>query len=349
MTLSSHPSYLPVLLVLLDVAPLAGCSADDPDATTAASTTADADTGDTPTTGDATGDASSGETGDPPAAVCPRTHDGVTSDGHPVVVCDELYADAPHVRPPADSGSTVIAATDGGLLYVRGEEARPLATDERVVMSLEDLEVRRYGYALYSVTRDGQGKVTASVPAILVSDEAFFGLLAGKTAEGLISRHKTDVDNPDLEYELEPTLPLRIRFTETTPGAENPELLPVVPATLGVVLENADAPALASTGECLAAVTAAGVENPFVATDLSTFVAMREPSMHGPGDNEFVLGGANPLSHMTPGWIVMPHHLLADGPAIAFPEAEFTPHGNPLSMPRMRFTVVEGGGGDCTP
>ena len=35
--------------------------------------------------------------------------------------------------------------------------------------------------------------------------------------------------------------------------------------------------------------------------------------------------------------------------AIGFPLAEFTPHGNPLTMPQLRFTVVDGGGGDCVP
>ncbi|MDC0675713.1 hypothetical protein [Nannocystis radixulma] len=287
----------------------------------------------------------------PDDVVCPKTHDGVTSDGHPIVVCDELFADTPYVRPPVDSGSIVYAATDGRSIFIRGQDPRGLETEELAVMGLDagSVELRRYGYAIYRVTLDDTDRVTASVPAILVPDAAFFGFLAGRAAEGVISRHAPDPDDPIFEYEVEPTLPVRVRFTTVADGDADPAIEPLIKQTLAVVVENAEAPALASTGQCLPALTAVGAENPFDGADLSAFVAERVSSMHGPGDNEFVLSGAAPLNHMTPSWIVLPHQLLLADATIRFPEADFTPHGSPLSMPRLRLTAVDGGGGDCTP
>lgn len=55
------------------------------------------------------------------------------------------------------------------------------------------------------------------IPVLLVTDDEFFGVLAGKTAEGRISRHKTDVDAPTSP--TSPNLPYRllIPFTDTSP------------------------------------------------------------------------------------------------------------------------------------
>ncbi|MCY1059202.1 hypothetical protein [Nannocystis sp. SCPEA4] len=289
---------------------------------------------------------------DAPDVVCRKTHDGVTSDGHPVVVCDELFADTPYVRPPVDSGSIAYAATDGRSIFIRGEDPRVLETEELAVMGLDTpgaVDLRRYAYAIYRVTLDDTDRVTASVPAILVPDAAFFGFLAGRAAEGVISRHAPDPDEPAFEYEVEPTLPVRIRFTTVADGDADPAIEPLIKQTLGVVVENAEAPARASTGQCLPALTAVGAENPFDGADLSTLVAERVPSMHALGDNEFVLSGADTINHMTPSWIVLPHQLLLTDATIRFPEADFTPHGSPLSMPQLRLTAVDGGGGDCTP
>ncbi|WAS91463.1 hypothetical protein [Nannocystis punicea] len=315
-------------------------------------TTGGSDDGSSSPPSASTGDGGSESTGDVPDVVCPKTHDGVTSDGHPVVVCDELFADTPYVRPPVDSGSIVHAATDGHSIFIRGEDPRLLETEELAVMGLDidgTVELRRYGYAIYRVTLDDTDRVTASVPAILVPDAAFFGFLAGRAAEGVISHHAPDPDDPAFEYEVEPTLPVRVRFTTVADGDADPAIEPLIKETLAVVVENAEAPVLGSTGQCLPALTAAGAENPFDGADLSTLVAERVPSMHAPGDNEFVLSGAAPLNHMTPAWIVLPHQLLLADATIVFPEADFSPHGNPLAMPRLRLTAVDGGGGDCTP
>src|SRR5262249_3375335 len=118
---------------------------------------------------------------------------------------------------------------------------------------------------------------------------------------------------------------------------------------LPVAIENLDQDIGASTGDCLAALTTAGTENPFDGTAAPTVTASRAPAMHSPGDNEFVFGGSSGMNHMAPGWIVIPASLIGSDATITFMPATFMGHGNPLSMPVLELSIVTGGGGACTP
>ncbi len=272
-----------------------------------------------------------------------------TNDGHDVIVCEELFAEAPFIRPPPDEAPFAFGATDGSMLYLRDAEPRPLTTEESALMGLgveNDSEAKRFGYALYRFELGDAGTVVASTPVILVEDAAFLSFLSDVTLEGLISRRDDDPNTPN-DFEDPPTLAIRLRFAAASTPSDNsdPSLDAISTSELALVVENLTDGVLASDGSCLAPITDAGAESPFdgAAPELK---GLRVPSMHGPGDNEFVIDGAQLVNHMTPGWIVLPHHLLTST-SFTFEDADFMPHGNPFSMPRLSLSVVTSGGGAC--
>ncbi len=71
------------------------------------------------TTGSSSGGTTSGGSGGA-GGLCQAQHAGQTSDGDPVVICDQLYAQRPLVRPPADVTSGSNATLYGVVDLVRG-------------------------------------------------------------------------------------------------------------------------------------------------------------------------------------------------------------------------------------
>jgi hypothetical protein len=281
--------------------------------------------------------------------VCASQHAATTDDGHEIVVCEEVYSAAPYVRPEEDTDATAYIATDGRKLYQRGKDARDLTNSER-----EELEVeshgRRYAFTIYRATLDESGDITAAVPAIVIQDAAFLRFLAGRHAEGFMSRHKTDPNFPNFQYEREPSLKMRIAFGDPRPNESAPSDEVLGWSELPIQVENLDKAVIFSDGACAPPMTDAGAENPFDGQSSVELKGTRVPSMHAPGDNEFVLGGTAPVNHMSPAWIILPHHLLLAKEKIELEPAHFTGHGNPLVMPVIELTLVEdGGGATCTP
>lgn len=285
------------------------------------------------------------------ADACPVTHEATTNDGHDVTVCEELYPEPPFLRPPADEGSVVIAASDGTQLFVRGEEPRNFTLEEQDIVGLgirENSDVRRYAYTLYRMERDEGGAIVASAPALIIEDAAFHRFFEGFVLEGLISRHRQDPENPNFDFEDPPTLPIRLELDAPSASTDMDPTLDVITLTeVHATVANLEDGVLSSQGECLTAVRDAGAEDPFDGAD-PMLRLLRVPSMHGPGDNELVIDGALALNHMTSGWMVMPHQLVEDADLV-FDAADFFPHGNPLSMPKLILSRVSGGGDPCTP
>jgi hypothetical protein len=334
---------------------LAGCGDDASDGSSASGGSSGA-AGAAGSGGGAAGAAGAGGAGGAAGAggasgVCPKTHAATTSDGHDVVVCDEPFAEPPYVRPPPDDAETAYVATDFVRLHVRDQAPRGLSPDEASALGLDldgGTDTARHGYAIYRVTLDGEGTVTAGTPAILIVDAVFLGFLAGRSAEGLISRHKPDPGQPSFEYEIAPTLPIRVRFGEVVPDPDPPfDLELVEPARLTAVVENLTSAVKDASGGCLPALSDAGAEDPFAGQPSVELSGYRYPAMHGPGDNEFVIDGAATLNHMAPGWMLLPQHLIAAEP-VALSHSDFLPHGNPLQMPMLELGVVEGGGEACS-
>jgi len=289
-----------------------------------------------------TGGGGSGGSG--PADVCLAQHDATTGDGrHAVVVCDEPYREGsavhlPESEPTAD-GQVLYAWLDGLELHTVDGDTFALQTDDVVGESV------RFAFTFYRVEVDGGGAVVDWRPAVVVDEAILLQPFAGRAAEGTISARVGDG-----EFDLEPTLPIRVRFESIEATDDLPALPAGVRKQLRVVIDNLDDGATAEDGACLPPLASHGDANPFFGATTAAAIGASSPSMHTYGDNHFVIAyevdGVQSGSVMGGAWFP-PLHPLATGAPIALGPYSGAPHGNPISIPGLELTLVSGGGDPC--
>jgi hypothetical protein len=285
--------------------------------------------------------------------VCPKQSEG-TTDGHAITICEEGYPEAPFVRPPPDSASTVFAGLDmrGKSFVSRGDRIDATA----IMGSLTGAEIEpgpngdRYAYAIYEVTLGSDGKAQSATPVILINDAVFWqSYMIDSDLEGLISKRNGIDPSGAPTFELTPSAPIRLKTShDLQPMPAGQHGFPYVKVTATV--SNRDASILASDGTtCLAALSSLGDTNPFagVSTGMEPVVS-RVPDMHGQADDVWVIEWPTGIggSDMSPALYVAPWNLITPT-AATFEEAMAAPHGNPSSAPFINVKIVKGGGQSC--
>lgn len=265
-----------------------------------------------------------------------RTQHEVEGQTGTVVVCDELYPEAPFVHLPAPPPGKVYA----------GMDAEGFVTADGTSYPVDDLEVqeaeqRRHSLALYELTVDA-GVVTDYRVAVTFPESFFVEPWLGVAAEGNISR----LIGED-EFEFDATLPVRVEF-HAEPAED-----PLAPSEYDVLasIANLEQAVRASDGSCMPALTSHGDEAPFAAGSNVQLRAQRAPSMHAFGDDEFVIfivvDGQTWGSMMNSQWYRGPLDLVK---GTVEPSGTYLGigHGTPGSLPTLEVKVVEGGGQPCT-
>ncbi|HEV8549035.1 MAG TPA: hypothetical protein VGQ57_08405, partial [Polyangiaceae bacterium] len=202
--------------------------------------------------------------------VCAKQHAG-TASGSQVVVCDELYGEAPLVHLPSDGATTYAALVRndfGGMQFVAADgSSYPYQGS-----GMNDPEMERHALALYSLELDGS-RVTAFHPAIVFAESMLVAPFMGKSFEGTISRKAGEQG-----FALEASLPVRIDISERTLTKNGDYEAVASIANLNAAVAGAD-------GSCLPGLTSYGDEAPFGAAAKVELRASRSPSMHEFGDD----------------------------------------------------------------
>ena len=285
--------------------------------------------------------------------ICARQSTETTSDGKPVVVCEELFASAPWLHLPADSDTAVY----GGVKRVpAGPAFVGRATSYVVPVAAPawfDRETAygnlRYAYFVYRA-QVATGVVTEVTPVVRIDDRVFQRLLAGKVLEGLASARVLDAGaDPRWAFDQR-DLGIRLRLADA-PETTSIDQLTGFPryALLGHV-ENAHGGVRASDGGCLAALDSYGERNPLFSADGGVKVMiLRHPGMHAALDDVFTLDwpeGTTTSNNMGPGLFISVVDLLQ--PVLPSPlVATNSPHGVPWGGPGADLSVVVGGGQSC--
>jgi hypothetical protein len=258
---------------------------------------------------------------DPEAAVCAVVQTRTNADGDRVQVCDELHAERPFVRPPADDRNDETSVTlfvaaeepDMGILVDReGTRYRMLVSGAEVTEETLPSEVHGASYrmlfTIYEVTGaidDAVGDEEADLsldvrsmrPAIMITGQAIDSAFLGPW-EGQVS-----VRVPDAECTLtvpcwsyDEHTPLRVDLSTIEP-LDDMGVLSLEPPLLedgdrhlmrGKV-ENMDSSVMSSGGECLPAITSVEGKHPFHPAQEAELSLFRFPGMHAPGDLVLVM------------------------------------------------------------
>jgi hypothetical protein len=263
---------------------------------------------------------------------CAKQHEE-TSMGGKIVVCDELFPQAPHVHLPDAAKGRVFAAIENGTFRTADGKTYPV--------SEPDDEARNSALTIYELTLDGAA-VKSHRPAVRLSESFFLAPLLGMTLEGNLSA-RMGAD----EYELNTTLPIRVQIAATFAAEPEEGRTHQVVATI----VNFNQTVQASDGRCLPALTSHGSLSTFDATDQVELRGHRHPSMHAFGDDQFVFGwlvnGATYGSMMDGPWYRGPVDLVRGTHHVTGPYSGYG-HGAPYSLPTIDVTPVTGGGQACT-
>lgn len=287
----------------------------------------------------------------PPALIaCPKQHAGATAEGDSVIICDELFAEAPRVRLPADEPGILHGAIsgmgggfhdrDGRRYQLLGAGGQPISVQggSPAVNAPEWMRVpyNRELFTLYEVrgTVDGDTiAITALEPIVLLSPAAIDG--AYTTFEGSVS-----LRNGPGAYELDRRARIRIELSSWTEIGKMDDGLDYS-ATLadgGMLIGageivNASERVRASDGTCLPALSELSVdENPFFGAAGADVGIHRWASMHGPGDNVIVLEYPRGVSEIAPNGMSNlslwhPRTFISLAPAMQ--PVSIWPHGTP--------------------
>lgn len=268
--------------------------------------------------------------------VCAQQQNMRTPDGHEVILCEALYAQAPRIQLPSPPPSTVYAMmtadafiTTDGLTFTR-------ARSNEI-----DAEIRRHASALYAITIQN-GQVASFRPAILFHEALFIAPLIGRTFEGFISAKTSNG-----RYEPIPSLPIRLQITS------EPYTGPIKPASAYSVkakITNYNQALTASDGSCMPSLRSHGPQAPFASDEGPTLLIGRVPSMHAFGDNELVIeileGGTSLGSLMSVEWFFTPLDLLHNTLAVTGTYSGVG-HGTPGYIPMLELQAVTSGGITC--
>ncbi len=293
-----------------------------------------------------------GSGGGQPFALCPTQH-VITTKGHDVIVCDTAFDEAPFVHlPPAEAGPPhvdyVSMRACGSFVDRQGKQLElapglPSGSLCDDTGGLPNDEALGHAFALYRATLDDQGRVSAFTRWAVIDEKNLLRVFAGRTLEGKISAKNGDT------FDFEPALPLRLSLGQPAVLTEQADGTTVyqIPTTI----QNLSEATKGSDGSCLPAL-AGSAKDPFPGAKQVTLSLYRVPSMHGSGDDELVIeylvdqnSAGSTMGQM---WYFGPESLFLASPG-ALPTYDGIGHGTPGSLPNLKLTPVEGGGGACSP
>jgi hypothetical protein len=256
------------------------------------------------------------------------------SGGFDVVVCEKLYGEAPYLRVPEASSTSVIAGLRDSSFVTADGESYPY----RVSISSADPEQKRHAIALYELTLE-DGKVSSFRPAVIFDEALFVEPFLDRAFEGTVSRRDGEA------FTEETTLPVRIEFASESFTTKD----------FGVSargrIANLEDGVTAADGSCLPPITSYGDEAPFEEGAEVLIVAGRVPWMHG-DDDQFVLDvivdGRSIGSMMAPSWYKGPIDLVRGTlePAGTY---QGLGHGTPGAIPQLTLEPTDAGGEPCSP
>jgi hypothetical protein len=253
-----------------------------------------------------------------------------------VVVCDELFAEAPFVHVPQATSTSVTAGlqndsfvTAAGKTYLY--QGNTLGSDP---------EGERHSVALYALELH-DGGVKSFRPVVVFDEALFIAPFLGRALEGAISRHVGE------QFAEEATLPVRLEVLDQ-PGELSDRGYTAVRARI----TNRGAGVTAADGSCMPALSSYGEEAPFADGASVEVHASRSPWMHGFGDDQFVfdviVDGRSIGTMMAPQWYLGPIDLVRGALEPSGTYSGFG-HGSPGSIPSFEIEAVDAGGKPCTP
>ena len=267
-----------------------------------------------------------------PGDVCARQHAETTSDGYDVVVCEELYAEAPLVHlPKTEEGHAYAGIVGTG--FVTADGASPSGGS----IAPED---KRHGVALYEVELDGN-RVTDYRPVLVFEQALLLKPFLGNVFEGTISRGAGEQG-----FVFEPSLPVRLKVL-----ADAPTKAADGTYEARAVIENLDQAISGSDGSCLPALTSYGDEAPFAAGTTLEILLERAPSMHEFGDDHVLIAFSDGRdlhgSLMAAEWYRGPIDIVRNtlSPTGTY---QGRGHGSPGSLPSVDLDPASGGGEACS-
>ena len=309
-------------------------------------------------------------------AVCAAQHSGKNGDGVSLLVCDQVFATAPHVRPPADAhpakgASTLyLGADDHGLFTDRSGvqyqavDAKGKALANTALPAAMKMPSNRNLLYVYQVTgavgtyTDPSGNKYPSInistiaPYILISESAFD--TAFTAWEGTVSKRKSAS-----AFDPSKLAPIRISISSYTAARAIPvwdvvtKGLPdgAVDNLVGAIA-NFSSAVKGSDGKCIPALSSLGTANPFSGARSGAISMFRMATMHFPGDQVMVFeypAGTTGLATSGMGGITIlsPAGLLQDSAKDPFwGDQQINPHAAPNGHV-MHLHPVSGGGGGC--
>jgi hypothetical protein len=332
--------------------------------------------------GGATADSgSTGDSGVTPTGVCEREA-GATVEGATVARCEELFAERPFIRPPADrSDATTIDLYAGyealqatfldreGTSWVLHDASGPITSADaaRLPAGLR-WPSYRFLYTVWHVrgervAPDGEGRpgVRNAIvePAITIPGEVIDSFALG-TWEGTVSRR-----TGENTFDATDRVRFRVVFERMEPNehvAVLPEwdepavLLPEPEANMfravGTI-QNWSERVTAADGTCLEAIGTLGAASPFFEATEPTLTLYRYPSMHGPGDHVTVLDyppGSQDLSPngMSGLYFNHPAALIQSEAHDPWDRWSSYPHATPNGHAVEAVVKVDGGGAPCS-
>jgi hypothetical protein len=313
---------------------------------------------------------------------------GHTSDGEAVEICEELHAERPYVRPPADTladdGSSILylAALDSnysGFVDREGTRYRtvdadgdPLGVD--ALPSSLHAPSKRNLFLIYRVSgsigavADEGDDVDASIhiaeiePAILITGEAIDGAFVGAW-EGTVSVREDDetctLTTPC--WDSTEQVPLRVSFDDLEQVDDlgiislSGEKLPDGNRFMLVgTIENVHDPVVLSDGTCAPSLRSLADGDPFRPSDTGDLTLVRLPAMHTEVDDVILLEypvdteGLGGASGMSPLNVLHPGNLLQLKSTTEWHRISIHNHGVPNGS-EINLEPVAAGGGACTP
>jgi hypothetical protein len=257
-----------------------------------------------------------------------------TTGGHEVVVCDELFSEAPFVHLPESTSTSVIAGLqESAFITVAGETFGHQQEGTR-----EDPEQDRHAIALYELTLEG-GKLESFRPVVLFDEAIFVEPFMNRAFEGTVSRRDGE------EFTDETTLPVRVELSDESTDSD-------LGFSATGTIANLHEGVTAADGSCMPALSGYGDEAPFAEGVSVELVAGRAPWMHGNNDDEFVfdiiVDGTSIGTLMAPAWYRGPIDLVRDTltPSGTY---EGIGHGTPGAIPQLTLEQIDEGGEPCDP
>jgi hypothetical protein len=356
---------LTTLLTLLVV----GCGAPPPD------------DGTDPTS--ATDDVSTGAAVSPiplSTPVCAAQAAGRTIEGEGVLVCNQLHAERPFIRPPADSfpktGSATVwvaASISGGLTLVdrTGREYKVVDTKGAVLNAdAATLPVHMHMpsahnmFVIYRVTGpigSWTDEWKQTWPTIHLTSLHPEILIPGKIIDDAFPVWEGTVSERIDAGHWDPTkmVPIRVRFSSLAKGNNlvfwedsTQRLADGATYFANGVVDNMKSAVLGADGSCLPPLAGYGNANPFGGAKDDNVMMFRESAMHFGGDEQTVLQypTATPgLSQTGMGGLtaLSPANFILEQDVTDWNEYSFVPHGLPTGH-LLKLHPAMGGGGACT-